>query len=84
MNYFLEALVKLPFSNFKVIMVGQIKTKDQMQIKDFLKKQDLLEKVILPGFQKDIPSILDALDLFVHPSIEEADPWVYFRSDGQS
>ncbi|MFT7538774.1 MAG: glycosyltransferase involved in cell wall biosynthesis/GT2 family glycosyltransferase [Lysobacterales bacterium] len=75
-GYFIEALPKLTFSNYKVLLVGGINDADKASIENYLKKNNLINKVTFTGFQENIPGILDALDLFIHPSVEEADPWV--------
>ena len=45
-------------SNYKELLIKNIK------------KYNLQDKIILPGFREDIPDILAAIDIFVHSSIE--------------
>jgi glycosyltransferase involved in cell wall biosynthesis len=37
---------------------------------------DVRSRIIFAGYQEDIAAALEAMDLFVHPSVEDADPWV--------
>jgi len=71
-NYLIDALGQIPSNSYKVFLVGLY----QEDFKSILKERNLLDKVILVGVRDDVPDILEAIDLLVHPSVEEADPWV--------
>jgi len=72
--YLLEAVMKISAESLKVLLVGADYGKQKDGYERFLADKYFRTKIIFPGFRKDIPSILDALDLFVFPSLEEVDP----------
>ncbi|MCA9409211.1 MAG: glycosyltransferase family 4 protein [Candidatus Omnitrophica bacterium] len=72
----LESVKVLREKPLKVLIVGECFDPQRLQkYKDYVKENDLENKIIWAGYRKDIPVILDALDLFLLPSIEETDPW---------
>jgi glycosyltransferase involved in cell wall biosynthesis len=72
--YLLEALAELPKENIKLLLVGADAANMQPGYELFLKNKQMQSEVIFAGFRQDITDILDAMDLFVFPSTEEADP----------
>ncbi|MFH1062930.1 MAG: glycosyltransferase family 4 protein [Candidatus Omnitrophota bacterium] len=72
--YLLKALVDLPKDNFKLFLVGADAANMKPDYETFLVNNKIESKVIFAGFRQDITDILDAMDLFVFPSTEEADP----------
>lgn len=72
--YLLEAMDNLKDAKLKVLLVG-VDVADMMPVyEQFLKGKELEKRIEFVGFRQDIPDILDAIDLFVFPSTEEADP----------
>lgn len=57
------------FPQAKFLIVG--KGKLDKKLKKLVKRQDLDSSVIFTGFREDIHSIIDRLDLLVHPSLWE-------------
>ncbi|MBU0753839.1 MAG: glycosyltransferase family 4 protein [Planctomycetes bacterium] len=58
---------KIP--NVKIFLIGEGKLEGR--IRDLVDKLDLHETIVFTGFRKDIPQVLDFLDLFVMPSVLE-------------
>jgi glycosyltransferase involved in cell wall biosynthesis len=73
-KYLLQALEKIKNDKLKLILVGEDAADMRPGYEDFIKKNGLSDKVIFAGFRQDITEILDAIDIFVFPSTEEADP----------
>jgi glycosyltransferase involved in cell wall biosynthesis len=72
--YLLEALVELRSHNLKLLLVGADVANMKPVYQRFIRDNNLVDQVIFAGFRQDITDILDAIDLFVFPSTEEADP----------
>ncbi|MBU1086341.1 MAG: glycosyltransferase family 4 protein [Candidatus Omnitrophica bacterium] len=72
--YLLEALAELKNNKCKLLLVGADVADLKPEFDKFLSGKTISQQVIFAGFRQDIPDILDAIDLFVFPSIEEADP----------
>jgi len=72
--YLFEALSFIKHSSFKLLLVGENGENCERMWKSFLNEKSLSSSVIFAGFRRDIPAVLDAIDLFVHSSIEDADP----------
>jgi len=72
--YLLQALTKIKQYDFKLLLVGADYGNQRPEYERFLEGKEIEKRVIFAGFRKDIPQILDALDLFVFPSTEEVDP----------
>ncbi|MBU1044132.1 MAG: glycosyltransferase family 4 protein [Candidatus Omnitrophica bacterium] len=72
--YLLEALAELKNNRCKLLLVGADVANLKPEFDKFLKEKTISDQVIFAGFRQDIPDILDAIDLFVFPSTEEADP----------
>jgi len=61
------------YNNVKVIVVGKTARGDEQyenDLKQFIKANSMSDKVCLMGFRKDVPELLNAIDIFVHSSIE--------------
>ncbi len=72
--YLLEAMEALKTDKLKLLLVGADAADMQPVYEQFLIDKKIKNHVIFAGFRQDIPDILDAIDLFVFPSTEEADP----------
>lgn len=72
-GYLLEALTHLPREDYQLVLIGANYGK---AFKDQVSRLGLQQRVITVGIQEDIAAWLDAIDIFIHPSVEEADPWV--------
>jgi glycosyltransferase involved in cell wall biosynthesis len=75
-GYLLESLAGIREKCYKVILIGSRYDDEMARMRKFLAEKGLADKVIFAGFRKDISAALDGMDIFVHPSVEEADPWV--------
>ncbi len=65
-------LLQMEFPNICCVIVGTGNEHENLLARIRQKKLD--ERVILPGFRKDIPELLSAMDVFVLPSLEEGMP----------
>lgn len=72
-GFLIDALAGMPEGNYKLLLVG---ASYEGAFESLLEEKGLTDKVILAGVRTDIPGLLEAIDLLVHPSVEEADPWV--------
>jgi glycosyltransferase involved in cell wall biosynthesis len=72
--YLLQAfeMVTKEFPNIKLLLVGDGALKDKLQAASY--KLHLENKVIFTGARNDIPELLNAMDIFVLPSLVEAMP----------
>lgn len=67
------SLIIKKFSNIKVAIVGNTSAASknyENEIKNYISKNDLKERIFLTGYRNDIPALLSAFDIFVHASIE--------------
>lgn len=55
--------------NFKIVIAGSGPLADELQT--LVKKNKLEDKILLIGFQPDVKSFLNAIDIFVFPSLWE-------------
>lgn len=67
--YLLKALKKIKFSGFELFLLGEGPL--EKDLKEFVKKIGLEEKVKFWGYQQDVFEFLQMSDLFVLPSISE-------------
>lgn len=72
--YLLKALAELKISTLKLLLVGADVANLKPDYDRFINDHKIAGQVIFAGFRQDITDILDAIDLFVFPSTEEADP----------
>ena len=79
---FLSALAKLKGKgiNFKALLVGADVDKNNKALINKIRVLNLADDVILFGLQKDIPGIMNAIDIHVLPSIAEAFPTVLLEA----
>lgn len=70
-TYLIKAIPKIvrKFPNAKIAIIGGGSMREELA--KCVKNTGVSEYVILTGFRTDIPVVLDALDLFVMPSISE-------------
>jgi glycosyltransferase involved in cell wall biosynthesis len=74
-SFLIEATAELiaEFPQLRVVLVGDIAF--DSPIKERLHKEiaerGLIGKVLMPGYRTDVPQVLAAMDVFVHPSLEE-------------
>jgi len=73
-DYLLPALASLKGKKIKYLHVGAHLGFKARHVKATVSELGLVNHVLFAGFRQDIPQILDALDIFVFPSIEEVDP----------
>ena len=76
-KYFLEAakIVSEKYPEARFLIVGEVAFDEHKQYRqellDITQALDLEDKVIFTGSRKDIPQIMNAIDLFVLPSLRE-------------
>lgn len=61
-------------NKFKLILVGNGSL--EKKIKDYIEKNQLLDKVVLTGFRSDVDELLNVFDIFLLPSLFEGLPVV--------
>lgn len=66
------------FPNVKFLIVGDGELKEELLLE--VKKLNLEEKIIFTGFRNDIPEILNVIDIFVLPSLNEGMPMVLLEA----
>jgi len=75
-KYFLEAASKVlksyPHTMFLVVGDVDVPFKEHYKrdLIKYAKRQGILQHVIFTGFRKDIPEIISAFDILVHPSVK--------------
>lgn len=67
--YLIEAISKLPGRNIECLIAGDGELKKELETK--VKKLGLDDKIKFLGWQKDIKSFLDKIDIFILPSLWE-------------
>lgn len=67
-----EELIRKGNNNIKLLLVGDGEEKEY--IKNKVKRLNLLEKVIFVGIRSDVERLLQAMDIFVFPSLFEGLP----------
>ena len=67
------SLLQYRYRTIKIVFAGRI-TDYQKELEGIVKHKGLIHVVTFAGFMDNIPSFLDAIDLYVHPSVDEADP----------
>jgi len=84
-NFFLEAINIVKDRPFKALVVGRcFEKKLDDQYRKFIQEKGLGNQVIFAGFREDIDAILDAIDIFILPSIVETDPWALTEAMSKS
>jgi len=64
--------IKKDFPNLKLLIVGKIKDEKVFkQLLEFVDANELYQDVIFAGGRADVPKLLSAIDIFVHPSLTE-------------
>jgi glycosyltransferase involved in cell wall biosynthesis len=66
-------IVHKKFPNIKGIIVGKTAFGDEKyeeEIRRFLEVRGLGSKIVLLGYRRDVPALLNAMDIVVHASIE--------------
>ena len=61
------------FPNIKGLLVGKTvrgAEKYESEIRSFISQNELDSHIVLTGYRDDVPALLNALDIFVHASIE--------------
>ncbi len=59
---------------FRCVLVGNGLSRDNKQLVSWLEEAQLFDQILLLGIRNDIPSVMNALDIHVLPSIGEAFP----------
>lgn len=59
---------------FRCFLVGQQMTKDNLILNRWVEERELQDSVVLLGVRRDIPAVMNALDVHVLPSVAEAFP----------
>lgn len=78
--FLLEAFNQLvkEYKNIKLLLIGTGRMfgadNTELEIVSFIKKNRLADKVILLGLRKDIPELLNTMDIFCLPSFKEGHP----------
>lgn len=72
LKYLIEAFKKVAetIPKAKLVILGE--GPQENELKKLIKNLDLDNKIVLLGFQKNIPKLLKSSDLFILPSIKEA------------
>lgn len=66
------SLLRKEFSRVCCLIVGT--GQEHQKLLEKIRQQQLDEVVVLPGFREDIPELLNMMDVFVLPSLEEGMP----------
>jgi glycosyltransferase involved in cell wall biosynthesis len=71
-RYLLEATQEIVRScpQAKLLLVGE--GPQEKNLRRFIEEYGISSAVIMPGFREDIPQLLNTLDVFVFPSLQEA------------
>ena len=80
LSYFVHAAKDITkiYHNIKFLIVGEGEEKEILE--NLVRKLDIEKKVIFTGLRKDIRNILNAIDIFVLPSIREGQPIVLLEA----
>lgn len=75
-DFLIELFKALYFSDnrYKLLLVGSGERLDE--IKEIVRKENLEEEVVFLGNRDDVPALLQAMDIFLLPSLSEALPIV--------
>lgn len=73
-SYFLKVAKLLLDTNVVFLMIGDGEDKENLQKK--IHQQDIQEKFIFTGYRKDVDRMMNAMDLFMLPSLYEGLPFV--------
>jgi len=79
-RFLIEALeiLKVEFPSISCLLVGD--GPERAALERMVQEKDLVKNVIFIGFQKDFRIAIAAMDIFVHPSLEEGFPYVILEA----
>ncbi|MFW5799215.1 MAG: glycosyltransferase family 4 protein [Spirochaetota bacterium] len=75
-TYLIDAFSKTVKDGYKakLMLVGDGKEKEVTAVKNAIDTYNLNERIIMTGFRSDIVNILNGIDVYIQPSLQEAFP----------